>query len=600
LTQNWYLSLTGRVEQNGVDLEGASVTLMNGTRQVAQFITQDDGEFGFKVPPDGDFTVFVTKKGLCTKNFQLSTKFVPSQSKGVSQFDIPGIILFEQNPDVDYSILNQPIVKIKYDTEKNIFDYDEEYFTKSLAALDKLRQLEKEAIDRQKSINSSYQSFIKSGDKAFQKKDWAGAQQLYKQASDLKKTELYPKNQLVLIDNNIKVQNDLASKLAAEKLQADNALADKLAAEKALADKQAADKLASKLAAEKLQADKLLAEKIASEKALADKQAADRLSAKLASDKLQADKLLAEKKASEKALADKQAADRLAAKLASEKLQADKVLAEKLASEKALADKQAADKLASKLAAEKLQADKLLADKLAAEKALADKQAADRLAAKLASEKLQADKLQADKVLADKLASEKALVDKQAADRLAAKLASEKLQADKVLADKLASEKALADKQVAEKLAAEKNKSSNTIAPVLGFDPYKNAITNGDNYFKTKRYLDAKKAYQEALIIKANDTYAKNKLLELEKILNSDLANLTELDAKMKALMAKYPLGVTEETIEGPGVTVIQRVVVTKYSAYVYQKKMFSWGGITFLRDATQITEPIFEQETKP
>jgi hypothetical protein len=532
LTQNWYLSLTGRVEQNGVDLEGASVTLMNGTRQVAQFITQDDGEFGFKVPPDGDFTVFVTKKGLCTKNFQLSTKFVPSQSKGVSQFDIPGIILFEQNPDVDYSILNQPIVKIKYDTEKNIFDYDEEYFTKSLAALDKLRQLEKEAIDRQKSINSSYQSFIKSGDKAFQKKDWAGAQQLYKQASDLKKTELYPKNQLVLIDNNIKVQNDLASKLAAEKLQADNALADKLAAEKALADKQAADKLASKLAAEKLQADKLLAEKIASEKALADKQAADRLSAKLASDKLQADKLLAEKKASEKALA--------------------------------------------------------------------DKQAADRLAAKLASEKLQADKLQADKVLADKLASEKALVDKQAADRLAAKLASEKLQADKVLADKLASEKALADKQVAEKLAAEKNKSSNTIAPVLGFDPYKNAITNGDNYFKTKRYLDAKKAYQEALIIKANDTYAKNKLLELEKILNSDLANLTELDAKMKALMAKYPLGVTEETIEGPGVTVIQRVVVTKYSAYVYQKKMFSWGGITFLRDATQITEPIFEQETKP
>ena len=236
-----------------------------------------------------------------------------------------------------------------------------------------------------------------------------------------------------------------------------------------------------------------------------------------------------------------------------------------------------------------------MADKLAADKALADKQAADRLAAKLAS-----DKLQADKVLADKLAAEKALVDKQAADRLAAKLASEKLQADKVLADKLASEKALADKQVAEKLAAEKNKSSNTIAPVLGFDPYKNAITNGDNYFKTKRYLDAKKAYQEALIIKANDTYAKNKLLELEKILNSDLANLTELDAKMKALMAKYPLGVTEETIEGPGVTVIQRVVVTKYSAYVYQKKMFSWGGITFLRDATQITEPIFEQETKP
>jgi hypothetical protein len=198
---------------------------------------------------------------------------------------------------------------------------------------------------------------------------------------------------------------------------------------------------------------------------------------------------------------------------------------------------------------------------------------------------LAAEKLQADKALADKLAAEKALADKQAADKLAAKQAADKLQADKALADKL---------------AAEKIKNANNIAQVLGSDKYKNAITNGDNYFKSKRYLDAKKAYQEALINKANDTYAKNKLIELEKILNSDLANLSELDPKMKALMAKYPLGVTEETIEGPGVTVIQRVVVTKYSANVYQKKMFSWGGITFLRDATTITEPIFEQETKP
>ena len=49
LSQNWFLSLTGRVEQNGVDLEGASVTLMNGAKQISQIITEDDGEFGFQV-----------------------------------------------------------------------------------------------------------------------------------------------------------------------------------------------------------------------------------------------------------------------------------------------------------------------------------------------------------------------------------------------------------------------------------------------------------------------------------------------------------------------------------------------------------------------
>ena len=72
------------------------------------------------------------------------------------------------------------------------------------------------------------------------------------------------------------------------------------------------------------------------------------------------------------------------------------------------------------------------------------------------------------------------------------------------------------------------------------------------------------------------------------------------VDEKTKALRAKYPLGVTEETITGAGVVVTQRVVVKETAVYVYQKKVFSWGGTTFLRDGSPITELIFEQETKP
>jgi hypothetical protein len=68
----------------------------------------------------------------------------------------------------------------------------------------------------------------------------------------------------------------------------------------------------------------------------------------------------------------------------------------------------------------------------------------------------------------------------------------------------------------------------------------------------------------------------------------------------MKELMSKYPLGVTEETINGPGVVIIQRVVIKENSGYIYQKKIFSWGGISFFRDSKPITESIFEQETKP
>jgi hypothetical protein len=63
--------------------------------------------------------------------------------------------------------------------------------------------------------------------------------------------------------------------------------------------------------------------------------------------------------------------------------------------------------------------------------------------------------------------------------------------------------------------------------------------------------------------------------------------------------MAKYPKGITQEIIDGDGVTVYQRILVTETDVYVYQKKVFNWGGITYLRDSTPITESIFEQETK-
>jgi hypothetical protein len=115
------------------------------------------------------------------------------------------------------------------------------------------------------------------------------------------------------------------------------------------------------------------------------------------------------------------------------------------------------------------------------------------------------------------------------------------------------------------------------------------------------RYKEAKTAYEEALIAKAGDSYAKGKLAEIEKLLKSDTVVAAEIDAKKQALLAKYPLGVTEETIIGTGVVILQRVVVKESNdVYVYQKKMFSWGGISYFRDTKSITESTFEQETKP
>ncbi|MGZ3883040.1 MAG: hypothetical protein ACXVPD_02370 [Bacteroidia bacterium] len=138
-----------------------------------------------------------------------------------------------------------------------------------------------------------------------------------------------------------------------------------------------------------------------------------------------------------------------------------------------------------------------------------------------------------------------------------------------------------------------------TMLPTLGSDQkYKDAIKLGDDNFKRKQYKDAKKNYEDALTFKGGDPYAKGKLLDIEKLLNSD--NSQGGDARQKELLAKYPPGVTEETISGNGLVIIQRVLVKDNTAYVYQKKIFNWGGIACFRDNAPITQDTFESETKP
>ena len=644
-SQEWTLPFTSRIEKSGKKLQGATVTLMQGGKQVMQTMTGEDGSFKFQIPSNGDYTVIVTKTGHCTKKFQVSTRGVPPDKTqdNFRGFNIESISLFEPLPGIDYSVLNQALVKVTYDPIKDNFDYDEAYSNQMLEALDKLRQLELAAQNKQKELEANYVAAIKTGDKAFQKKDWAAAKAAYNQALTFKPTELYPKEQLAQIEIIIKDQEALNKKNNSDKAAADKAAADKLAqdkADKAIADKALADKtLADKAAADKLAKDKIdkeFADKTNANKALADKAASD----KAASDKLvmeKADKVLADKLAKDEAA--KKAADDKAVvdKAISDKTAADKIAREKV--EKELADKLSKDELAKKAAADKILSDITVTEKAAADKAaaarlvkekadkeLADKLSKDELARKATVDKIAADKAEVarlikekvDKEIVDKLtkneAAKKAAADKSLADIAAvekadseeaeiARLAKEK--AEKELLEKLSKvdegKKAAADKIEAAKLAKELlDKDKIITPPVLTVDKYKQAKEKADAFFNSKKYQESKISYEEALIAKAGDSYAKGRLAEIEKLLKSDTAIAATIDTKKRALLSKYSPGVTEETIVGTGVVIVQRVVVKDSSVYVYQKKIFSWGGISFFRDTKAVTESIFEQETKP
>jgi hypothetical protein len=72
----------------------------------------------------------------------------------------------------------------------------------------------------------------------------------------------------------------------------------------------------------------------------------------------------------------------------------------------------------------------------------------------------------------------------------------------------------------------------------------------------------------------------------------------TGSDEYRNELTKKYPQGLTEETNKEGGGTTVTRIVVVGNNAWVYSKKVYSWGGVYYFKDGQQISEPTFNYET--
>ena len=97
------------------------------------------------LPYGYNYKITVSKPQLCTKKFEISTVGVPPEGNP-QFFSIEAITLFELQKGIDYAVLNKTLVKAAYDQKSNSIDYDENYINQMLGELDKLRQLEADAV----------------------------------------------------------------------------------------------------------------------------------------------------------------------------------------------------------------------------------------------------------------------------------------------------------------------------------------------------------------------------------------------------------------------------------------------------------------------
>jgi hypothetical protein len=577
--QNQY-DVKGTVKKSRKKLEGAVVTLYKGSTQVSQQTTAANGRFDLKMDLNGEYTLTVGKPGHITKKFYFNTKGVP-EDRAKEEFggqDIE-VSIFEMPKDPGVvsqinSILSQPMAKFYYDDNIKEIDFDKAYSQAMVEALDKLNQIEKEAIKKaeeeeknksaaESAAASKYEAAIIKGDAAFGKKDYTTARAAYTEALSIKPGEEYPKNKIVEIEKliadaakNAQIDADYKAAIAradaaftaknyeAAKTSYNDALKIKPAEAypktkldeiaKLAADAAKTAELEAKYKAALQKADAAFTAKTYDVAKTAYTEAAGLKPAeKYPKDKLaEIDKILAD--AAAKDAADKALNEKYTAAIA----KADKALAAKdYTNAKAGYTEASGVKPAEAYPKTKLaEIDKLLAD-------LAAKENADKeLKAKYDAAVARGDKALGTKDYAGaKAAYSEALGYKPTEQYPKDKLA----ECDKAIADAAA-------KDAAEKDRLAKEKALN--------DKYNAAIAKGDAALAKKDYTTAKAGYNEALGAKPAEQYPKDKIAEIDKAIadaasaaaaeKDRLAKEKELNDKYNAAIAKADAAMKTKTYE--------------------------------------------------
>ncbi|MBA3664248.1 MAG: hypothetical protein H0W61_08575 [Bacteroidetes bacterium] len=152
-----------------------------------------------------------------------------------------------------------------------------------------------------------------------------------------------------------------------------------------------------------------------------------------------------------------------------------------------------------------------------ADQCIKDKEMKGELAAAEAAKKAEASKTANEKAKTEKAAKDKENFNKNSSGTVSK--TNEPVKKDSKTEPVITPQKREGESNGDNTSGTGKGNSKYKVPQVIGANKYKETITKADNFFKTKRYAEAKSAYQEALTYKAGDTYATSKIEQVNKLL---------------------------------------------------------------------------------
>lgn len=186
-----HLEIKGTIRIDREALSGAKVDVFqNGTKTIT-YTCDMGGKFEGVIELNKEYNLTVRKEGFFSKILYINTS-VPPEDAGIYSYRF-GMELFPFIENFDASLLKEPIGKIEFVEDFGDFDYDQAYTKaqqKKLAAMMR---------DYEKSREEYWNQVINQADDAFKSKDYELAQSLYNKAIELDPYDPYPDDQLYQI-----------------------------------------------------------------------------------------------------------------------------------------------------------------------------------------------------------------------------------------------------------------------------------------------------------------------------------------------------------------------------------------------------------------
>jgi hypothetical protein len=184
-----YVVVSGITEQEDQDpMRDVVVELYEKGSKINSVTTLGDGVFSFKLAINSEYTIKLTKAGLVSKNFYINTK-IPEYEKGTWEVAFP-ISLYPPCPGVDFSVLDNPVVKLVYNDVRRDFLPDKIYDKTMVAKLEQLKKTNDDCVEEQ------YKSIVRKADRLFGEKKYEESLEVYQTAFKIRPDDRYVEDRI--------------------------------------------------------------------------------------------------------------------------------------------------------------------------------------------------------------------------------------------------------------------------------------------------------------------------------------------------------------------------------------------------------------------